>query len=223
MNTSNLTKPVADAADARTCGDESVDAGRGPGQIPWYRYVAEQRAGTSILDAGCGLGFGLQVLRDAGCDATGQDVDPRLESEHVRISPLSAFAAKSVDTVIAIDVIEHVEDPEEFLASMARIARRDLFLTTPNWTAGKCTWPYHLREYTPKQWDDLLSPFGDVELLKGNQEGSVRWPVKRRGFYFAFNDVRVLPVLAFPARCWNNVIPRPWRLYGHNAAWVKLS
>ena len=207
---------------ARTCGDESVDAGRGPGQLPWYSYVASMQQAHSVLDAGCGLGFGLDLLRVAGCDAIGQDLDDRLVRPHVTIQPLAAFPAKSVDTVIAIDVIEHVEDPEEFLASMARVARNTLFLTTPNWTAGKCSWPYHLREYTPRQWHELLRPYGDVTLLKGNQEGSERWPVRHLTTYFKFNDLRVAPLVAFPTRCWNNVIPRPWRIFGHNAAWVTL-
>ena len=48
---------------ARECGDEDVTAGRGPGQLPWYEFALRFVKGKSVLDAGCGLGKGMDILR----------------------------------------------------------------------------------------------------------------------------------------------------------------
>ncbi len=39
--------------------------------------------------------------------------------------------AASVDLVLAIEVLEHVDDPERALAEIARVARRDVILSVP--------------------------------------------------------------------------------------------
>ena len=76
-----------------------------------------------VLDAGCGLGYGLDILDRTARQASGQDIDPRLANSRVRIAPLSSFPTKSVDAVISVDVIEHIQDDATFVGELARIAR----------------------------------------------------------------------------------------------------
>jgi 2-polyprenyl-3-methyl-5-hydroxy-6-metoxy-1,4-benzoquinol methylase len=99
----------------RRCGDESVRAGRGSGQLDWYRFARPFVAGRTVLDAGCGLGDGLRILATAAAKAEGQDLDPRLGGPDVLIKPVEEIPDKSYDVVTSIDVIEHVEDPDHYI------------------------------------------------------------------------------------------------------------
>jgi SAM-dependent methyltransferase len=216
---------VASAAiSIRQVGDESVEAGRGPGQLAWYRFATRFAAGKSVLDAGCGLGQGLDVLRGVAGDARGQDLDPRLASDSIHIGPLATLPSKSFDLVVSIDVVEHVEDDAEFVGQLARIARQAIFITTPNWTITRCKWPYHLREYTPREFHALLSPLGKVNLFKGNGPGTAIFPVRFPAAYFALNALRCSPPTALAARLFSRVALAPRaRLHSHNAALVEVT
>jgi hypothetical protein len=115
-----------------------------------------------------------------------------------------------------------VKDPHQYLSDLARIARQGFFITTPNWSVSRCQWPYHLREYTPREFFELLSPFGRVLLFKGieNSKEFAAIPVEYRRLYFYFNDFRTVPAVGLAVRCFNRLLPRNCRIYGHNAAWV---
>jgi SAM-dependent methyltransferase len=207
----------------RTVGDDSVVAGRGAGQLAWYRFAARFAQGKSVLDAGCGLGLGLDILRTAASRAEGQDLDPRLSRPGIHIGDLQTVASKSFDLVVSIDVVEHVEDDAGFVRQLARIARQAIFLTTPNWTITRCTWPYHLREYTPAEFQKLLSPVGKVQLFKGNGPGTEVFPVRNPSTYFALNAARAQGTTAFATRCLSRfLLPKAARLHSHNAALVEV-
>jgi 2-polyprenyl-3-methyl-5-hydroxy-6-metoxy-1,4-benzoquinol methylase len=158
----------------------------------------------------------------AAARAEGQDLDPRLGGPGVHIKPVDEVPDKSYDVVVSIDVIEHVEDPAGFLAQLARIARTGLFLTTPNWTTSRCTWPFHLREYTPAQFEALLGAVGQVALFKGTPSGSLVYPVRHKGAYHALNALRNWTPTAFATRCLNRLLPFSRRIQSHNGAWVAL-
>src|SRR5438132_1922853 len=167
----------------RECGDEDVRAGRGPGQLDWYRFALRFVSEKSVLDVGCGVGDGLRILQSSASMAEGQDLDPRLAAPGVYILDLADVKDKSYDVAVSVDVIEHVEDPEHFVCQLARIAREGFFVTTPNWTASRCRWPYHLREYTPREFEQVLSTVGRVTLFKGTPSGSTVHPVRHPWAY----------------------------------------
>lgn len=206
----------------RTVGDTSVDAGRGPGQLAWYEYALRFVAGKSVLDAGCGLGKGLAILGSRAAHITGQDLDERLATERVLIGPLAQIPSKSYDVVTSIDVVEHVEDDANFAMQLCRIARDGVFVTTPNWTITRCEWPYHIREYTPRQLMSLFSAYGEVSLYKGNAAGTKVFPVKHVALYHLINSLRVNPFAQLLVRAVNKFLPDRMRLLGHNAIFVQL-
>jgi SAM-dependent methyltransferase len=214
---------VAAATGVRQVGDVSVDAGRGPGQLGWYEYAAGTFCkGKVVLDVGCGLGKGLDILASSAKLARGQDLDPRLARSDVTIGGLNQIPGKSVDVVTCIDVIEHVDDDAGFVDELARIARETIIITTPNWTLSRCQWPYHLREYTPRQLRELLRKVGPVTLLKGEPSGYENWPVNDV-FYDLLNDARTWPTTAFATRCISRMLPPSLRLRAHLAAIVSLA
>lgn len=209
-------------SNARKVGDVSVEAGRGPGQLKWYEFAASMFQGKRVLDAGCGLGKGLPILRRTNAVVMGQDLDPRLASEEILIGPLDRIESKSYDIVTSMDVIEHVEDDRGFVAQLCRIARESVFVTTPNWTITRCEWPYHLREYTPRELEALFKPYGKVQLFKGDSAGNRVFPVRHPGLYHLANDLRASPVTSLLTRAINKIPPDQYRILGHNALRVFL-
>ncbi|MFD1344005.1 bifunctional 2-polyprenyl-6-hydroxyphenol methylase/3-demethylubiquinol 3-O-methyltransferase UbiG [Litorisediminicola beolgyonensis] len=117
------------------------------------RDLAAPRAldGLSVLDIGCGGGLLCEPLARLGATVTGIDASGQsvpvarahadlsgLEIDY-RITTAEALAAEGArfDTVMAMEVIEHVADPQAFLADAARLVRPGgLFLcSTLNRTA----------------------------------------------------------------------------------------
>ena len=82
----------------------------------------------SVLDVGCGLGKGTDILRRTALNADGQDLDSQLSAIGAISKPLAEFPEKSYDIVVSIEVVEHVEDPKEFILQLARIARKGFFV-----------------------------------------------------------------------------------------------
>ncbi len=101
------------------------------------------RPGGSILDVGCGFGFGLDYARRqygwrtlgyepssygrAGAQQLGADIRPEF-------AKFNDTGTDLFDVVHCSEVLEHVEDPWEFLHLLASHLKPDgtLFLTTPN-------------------------------------------------------------------------------------------
>jgi SAM-dependent methyltransferase len=102
-------------------------------------FVAEH-AGRTVLDLGCGVGGYSRALADRGFAMRALDVNP----EYVeRARSLGVEAAVydgerlpledgSVDTVILLEVLEHLEDPGALLREARRVARENVLVTTPN-------------------------------------------------------------------------------------------
>jgi hypothetical protein len=213
--------PRATNVTTRICGDENPLAGRGPGQLPWYTFATRFTAGRTVLDAGCGSCKGLDLLAESAREARGQDLDSRLARSDVFIGSLSKIPSGAVEIVTSIDVVEHVEEPEAFVSDLVRVASVGVFLTTPNWTAGRCLWPYHLREYTPGEFYSLLRPYGRCRFFKGTPSGSEVYPIENERLFQLLNSLRVWPLTSFPTRCLNFVLPKHMKISNHLAAWIE--
>jgi len=203
-------------------GSFTKESGRGPGQLGWYRFASNFCKGRLVLDVGCGLGKGLEILSLTASSVLGIDKDRRLEKENILIKDISDLASKSIDTITAIDVIEHVEYDLSFVEQLARVARNQIIISTPNWTAGRCKWPYHIREYMPHELVNILKKYGKVSLFKGSPDGNKVFKVKYLNIYFVFNKWRVCPILGIFAKCLNNLLPKKSRINSHLCAMVEI-
>ena len=104
-------------------------------------FVAEH-AGRAVLDVGCGLGGYSLALARRGFDMTAIDVVPdyveRARSIGVEAELYDGerlpLEDGSVDTVILLEVVEHLDDPAGLLREARRVARRNVLVTTPNCT-----------------------------------------------------------------------------------------
>jgi 2-polyprenyl-3-methyl-5-hydroxy-6-metoxy-1,4-benzoquinol methylase len=124
----------------------------------------EAAAPRSVLDVGCGEGVltyrWAQKLGEK--PIVGIDLpDPKLEAEWrtrrrenlqfraMDVDGLRSFPDGSFDLATAIEVLEHVPDPEATLAQMARVAARHLLVSVPReplWRAVNVARGAYVRE-----------------------------------------------------------------------------
>ena len=188
----------------------------------WYEFAATLVDGQSVLDVGCGSGVGLKLLSSRATDALGIDLDERLQREdvEVRIQSISDVPDKSFDVVVSMDVIEHVQDDRAFVADLFRVARKAVFVTTPNYAVSRNRHPYHVREYTPGEFERLFRGYGHLELYAGSARGFERVPVTRRRAYFLVNALYCWKPTVLAAKVVKRLLGvRVWK---HNAAFVRL-
>jgi SAM-dependent methyltransferase len=153
----------------------------------------ERAAPSSVLDVGCGEGVltveWAERLRDGRIVGIDLD-DPKLRAEWLRRErPNLEFRAEEAtrlpfgddefDLATAIEVLEHVPEPEATLAEMARVARGHLLVSVPReplWRglnmARGAYWrelgntPGHLNHWSKRGFVSLLSRYGAVEEVR---------------------------------------------------------
>jgi SAM-dependent methyltransferase len=154
----------------------------------WQRAAPE-----SVLDVGCGEG----VLTEEWSERLGHgrivgiDLDdPKLRAEwegrkrpnlefRVEEATSLSFADNEFDMASAIEVLEHVPEPEATLAEMARVAARRLLVSVPReplWRglnmARGAYWgslgntPGHVNHWSRRSFVSLLSRYGTVEQAR---------------------------------------------------------
>jgi SAM-dependent methyltransferase len=161
-----------------------------------YATVSERlRGGEVVLDAGCGEGYGLAILADAGASrvigvdldpkvvahvrVTYAETDPRIEVQRAELSTLP-LADGTVDLTVSFQVIEHLWDVPAYLASLARVTRPGgaVWIATPNrltFSPGGDTPvnPFHVREFTAAELHEEITAAGlVVEQVVGLHHGS---------------------------------------------------
>jgi SAM-dependent methyltransferase len=146
-----------------------------------YWWAAELARDRTVLDAGCGLGYGTRILADAGArrvvgvdsaaavlEASPAAGHPAIELEVGDVMNL-AFPPHSFDLVVCFEVLEHVAAPERLLDELARVLATGglLALSTPNRDRYVPGNPHHLRELDPDELEALLRErFEHVRLLR---------------------------------------------------------
>ncbi len=149
---------------------------------------------SSLLDVGCGEGVLVhkwaqrlgESTRVVGIDLEEESIQagwsqrsaPNLEYRVMGAENLP-FADGEFDLATAIEVLEHVPDPEHTVSEMARCARRNLLVSVPReplwrmlnmargayWSALGNT-PGHLNHWSRRSFVELLSRHGDVAEVR---------------------------------------------------------
>lgn len=151
--------------------------------------LLEAASPMSLLDVGCGEGVlvhqwaqRLEPARVVGIDLEepsiqagwAQHTAPNLEYKMMRAENLP-FTENEFDMACAIEVLEHVPDPEHTLAEMARCAEHRLLVSVPreplwrmlNMARGAYlkdlgNTPGHLNHWSKRSFVKLLSRHGKV-------------------------------------------------------------
>jgi 2-polyprenyl-3-methyl-5-hydroxy-6-metoxy-1,4-benzoquinol methylase len=150
-------------------------------------------APRSLLDVGCGEGVlvhhwaeRLNGGRVVGIDLEEESIQagwaerqaPNLEYRVMEAESLP-FAAGEFDLVSAIEVLEHLPDPEHTVGEMARCASRHLLVSVPHeplwrmlnmargayWTSLGNT-PGHLNHWSRRSFVKLLARHGEVAEVR---------------------------------------------------------
>jgi 2-polyprenyl-3-methyl-5-hydroxy-6-metoxy-1,4-benzoquinol methylase len=147
----------------------------------------------SLLDVGCGEGVlvhrwaqslpgrrvvGIDLEEESIQDGWAQRQAPNLEYRTMPAEDLP-FADDEFDLATAIEVLEHVPDPEHTLAEMARCAERHLLVSVPreplwrmlNMARGAYlgelgNTPGHLNHWSKRSFAHLLAQHGEVAELR---------------------------------------------------------
>ena len=151
-------------------------------------FVAPHVHGA-LLEVGCGRGYGFEVLAPRSTAQVGIDLSRSYLKEAQVHFPTISFARASgtalpfsdcsFDSIVAFEVIEHIEEDLVFLHELKRLARNQAFITvsTPNKlvASGNREKPlnsFHAREYTSTEFYALLSQvFSSVQVF-GQHERS---------------------------------------------------
>ncbi len=149
-----------------------------------YRWAAGAVGGKEVLDAGCGVGYGAEILAEAGASRiVGVDIaGEAIESAILRVDPIGEFVVGdleqlpftpcSFDVVVCFEVIEHVHRREVVLDELRRVLRPEgvLIVSSPNREVYLPGNPHHIHEYTPAELHAALTQrFRHVALYRQHQ------------------------------------------------------
>jgi cyclopropane fatty-acyl-phospholipid synthase-like methyltransferase len=148
-----------------------------------YMWVVRQLKKTdSLLEIGCGVGYGSRLLSDHCEFVVAQDQETRLTNEWDKLKTenlkfTNDLPDKKFDVVVSFEVIEHVvpEKADEFV-SMIKSKLKDrgvLYCSTPRAVPfeqrSKNRQIEHPIEYSPKEFKAILNKhFKNVFLFSQN-------------------------------------------------------
>lgn len=154
-----------------------------------YRFCAPYIENRRVLDFGCGTGHGTAEMAATCAAAVGVDVSPQAIEyarsrytspklgfrliPRVEVEPLP-FDDRSFDAVVSIQVIEHLSDPNAYLAEAKRVLQANgvLVVATPDRTTRllprQRPWNrFHIREFSEVELEALLARhFRGVEVFR---------------------------------------------------------
>lgn len=152
------------------------------------KYLDLAGEGKSICEIGCGLSPFLSVARENfkfafGFDFSEQTIKtaektyPNVSYRILDANDLWKIKEKSIDVVVAGEIIEHLQDPDKFLKDLERIAKKKVILSTPNLEFDD---PEHLWEFDEQYFKDKGF---ETELVESER-------FKGRKYIFVWKDIK---------------------------------
>ncbi|MBA3820324.1 MAG: class I SAM-dependent methyltransferase [Deltaproteobacteria bacterium] len=144
------------------------------------RYqLAQRHARGRILDMACGVGYGTRLLADHGRDVTeavGVDrsedavayATGRYQRDGVRFvceDALRFHDPGGFDTVVSLETIEHVDDPDKLIVRLiAALRPGGVLITSVPTTPSADVNPHHLHDFTEASFRAMVERYGMREI-----------------------------------------------------------
>lgn len=156
-----------------------------------YHYAAE-RVNGDVLEIGTGTGYGVEIIAPKCSKFITVDkfVGPipqadNVEQHQMLVPPIN-FESNSFDFVISFQVIEHIKRDFDFVREVYRVLRPGgkFIVSTPNAPMSLTRNPWHVREYTADELQNLLSlSFNTIERagVTGNSSVMEYYQKNREG------------------------------------------
>ena len=203
QDTLNGKTEKAKMTEAEPAISEYINLGEGIPYAEYQRHINSYIFASKfvqnkvVLDIACGSGTGTTYLAGKGAKTVvGADISQealrdakRWDKGRKRVefilsdAEILPFVDNSFDVIVSLETIEHLKEPERFLAECRRaLGKKGIFVcSTPNKKVysplfRKPVNPYHVREFPPEEFYDLLSkyfvnvePYGQQQLNLGNK------------------------------------------------------
>jgi 2-polyprenyl-3-methyl-5-hydroxy-6-metoxy-1,4-benzoquinol methylase len=138
------------------------------------------RTNNRLLDVGCGSGFFLDEAKKRGWEVYGTEYSAKavemcrqkgITIKEGMLDPVS-FGGKTFDVITSFEVLEHINNPKEELASIHKLLRTGglFYCTTPNFNSlmryylgdkyNVITYPEHLSYYTKSTLNKVVTERG---------------------------------------------------------------
>ncbi|WP_336740960.1 class I SAM-dependent methyltransferase [Aureimonas altamirensis] len=173
-------KPLAFTGERLTGGGGGVEIEH----LHRYCVARDLCVDRDVLDVASGEGYGTALLANVARSVVGVELDADAVAhacavyagENLRFEQGNALALplpdNSVDVVVSLETLEHVDDQEKFLSEISRVLRPDGFavISTPDRLVhsgyGMPANPYHVLELTSAEFRKALDRhFCNVRIL----------------------------------------------------------
>jgi len=140
-----------------------------------YFFASQIVRNKTVLDLGCGSGYGSYILKNIGHSnkVSGVDISPdainyaqenygkNIDFQIGNIHHLDNIPDKSIDIAISFEVLEHTDKQDQMLSEIKRVLKNGgtAIISTPNILTYPPGNEYHLKELSPKDFNLLLKKY----------------------------------------------------------------
>lgn len=157
--------------------------------LRYYIARAFIESGDTVLDLGCGSGYGSLMLSKIAKKVLAFDINKSFEDKFG--APNIEFLNKDIrglslpeaDVIVAIESIEHTEKPEDLILEIKKKARKFIIISYPKFATSKLD-SSHLSDPNPKEIRVLIE--NKSWLQKDNKSSGIGWR-----WFFEHNDLHV--------------------------------
>ena len=125
---------------------------------------------STVLDVACGTGY-IEEFLNSQVDYTGMDFSKE-GLRHVKGRAIlgdiktTMMPERSYDTVLAMEIVEHVDNPGELIKRIAPWARKQVIITVPNNRMGPDQNVFHVAKYDKESIVELIKSSYEFKEIK---------------------------------------------------------